>query len=139
MIDLLAAEAGCLEVCQKLTEQAMRGEIDFETALRERVRLLAGLDEAALERVWSQVTLTPGARTFLTTLRRLGYAVAIVSGGFTRFCNQLKQKFDLDYAFANTLEMVDGKLTGNLGRPDCGPGPQSRNPPRGGRRRRGVG
>ena len=114
MIDLLAAEAGCLEVCQKLTEQAMRGEIDFETALRERVRLLAGLDEAALERVWDQVTLTPGARTFLTTLHRLGYAVAIVSGGFTRFCNRLKQQFDLDYAFANTLEMANGKLTGNL-------------------------
>ena len=56
----------------------------------------------------------PGARTFLTALRRLGYAVAIVSGGFTRFCNQLKQDFDLDYAFANTLEMADGKLTGHL-------------------------
>ena len=114
MIDLLAAEAGCREVCQKLTDQAMRGEIDFETALRDRVRLLAGLDEAALERVWDQVTLTPGARTFLTTLQRLGFAIAIVSGGFTRFCNRLKQNFDLDYAFANTLEMVDGKLTGNL-------------------------
>jgi len=114
MIDLLAAEAGCLEVCRELTEKAMRGEIGFETALRDRVRLLAGLDEAALERVWDQMTLTPGARTFLTALRRLGYAVAIVSGGFTRFCNQLKQDFDLDYAFANTLEMADGKLTGHL-------------------------
>ena len=114
MIDLLAAEAGCEEMCQKLTDQAMHGEIDFETSLRERVRLLAGLDEAALERVWDQVTLTPGARTFVTTLQRLGYAIAIVSGGFTRFCNRLKHNFDLDYAFANTLEMVDGKLTGNL-------------------------
>ena len=114
MIDLLAAEAGCREECQELTEQAMRGEIDFETALRHRVRLLAGLDEAALERVWDQVTLTPGARTFLTTLQRLGFATAIVSGGFTRFCDRLKQSFDLDYSFANTLEMADGKLTGNL-------------------------
>ena len=114
MIDLLAAEAGCEEVCQKLTEQAMRGEIDFETSLRERARLLAGLDEAALERVWDQVTLTPGARTFVTTLQRLGFTIAIVSGGFTRFCNRLKQNFDLDYAYANTLEIVDGKLTGNL-------------------------
>lgn len=114
MIDLLAAEAGCEEVCQKLTEQAMRGEIDFETSLRERARLLAGLDEAALERVWDQVTLTPGARTFLTTLQRLGFTVAIVSGGFTRFCNRLKQNFDLDYAYANTLEVADGRLTGKL-------------------------
>ncbi|WP_419849624.1 phosphoserine phosphatase SerB [Candidatus Poriferisocius sp.] len=114
MIDLLAAEAGCEEVCRKLTEQAMRGEIDFETSLRERVRLLAGLDEAALERVWDQVTLTPGARTFVMTLQRLGFTIAIVSGGFTRFCNRLKQSFELDYAFANTLEMVGGKLTGNL-------------------------
>ena len=114
MIDLLAAEAGCEEVCRKLTEQAMRGEIDFETSLQERVRLLAGLDEAALERVWDQVTLTPGARTFLTTLQRLGFTTAIVSGGFTRFCNRLKNDFELDYAYANTLEMVDGKLTGKL-------------------------
>ena len=114
MIDLLAAEAGHAEVCQKLTDQAMRGEIDFETSLRERVRLLAGLDEAALERVWDQVTLTPGARTFVTTLQRLGYAIAIVSGGFTRFCNRLKHDFDLDYAYANTLEMANGKVTGNL-------------------------
>ena len=114
MIDLLAAETGCEEVCRELTEQAMRGEIDFETSLRERVRLLAGLDEAALERVWDQVTLTPGARTFVMTLQRLGFTIAIVSGGFTRFCNRLKQSFELDYAFANTLEMVGGKLTGNL-------------------------
>lgn len=114
MIDLLAAEAGCVEVCHKLTEQAMRGEIDFETSLRDRVRLLAGLDESALERVWDQVTLTPGARTFVTTLQRLGFAIAIVSGGFTRFCDRLKQDFSLGYAYANTLEMVDGRLTGNL-------------------------
>ncbi|WP_420639326.1 phosphoserine phosphatase SerB [Candidatus Poriferisocius sp.] len=114
MIDLLAAEAGCSEVCRNLTEQAMRGEIDFETALQDRVRLLAGLDEAALERVWNQVTLTPGARTFVATLQRLGFAIAIVSGGFTRFCNRLQQDFGLDYAYANTLEMADGRLTGNL-------------------------
>ena len=75
---------------------------------------MAGLEEAALERVWDQVTLTPGARTFVTTLQRLGYAIAIVSGGFTRFCNRLKQDFNLDYAYANTLEMANGKVTGNL-------------------------
>ncbi len=114
MIDLLAAEAGCVKKCQTLTAQAMRGEIDFETALRERVRLLAGLQEADLDRAWAQVRLTPGARTFLTTLKRLGFAVAIVSGGFTRFCNRLKEEFQLDHAYANVLEMVDGRLTGNL-------------------------
>ena len=114
MIDLLAAEVGCLEMCQSLTEQAMRGEIDFEVALRDRVRLLAGLDEAALERVWDRVALTPGARTFLAALKRLGFTIAIVSGGFTRFCNRLKENFDLDYAYANTLEMIGGRLTGNL-------------------------
>ncbi|MXW41535.1 MAG: phosphoserine phosphatase SerB [Acidimicrobiia bacterium] len=114
IIDLLAAEAGCVDKCRMLTEQAVRGEIDFETALVERVRLLAGLEEPDLERAWDQVTLTPGARTFLTTLKRLGFVVGIVSGGFTRFCNRLKEQFNLDHAHANVLEMVDGKLTGKL-------------------------
>ncbi|WP_419918684.1 phosphoserine phosphatase SerB [Candidatus Poriferisocius sp.] len=114
MINLLAAEAGCEEICQQLTEQAMQGEIDFETSLRERVHHLAGLDEAALDRAWDRITLTPGARTFVTALQRLGFAIAIVSGGFTRFCDRLKQDFDLDYAYANTLEIINGKLTGKL-------------------------
>ncbi len=114
MIDLLAAEAGCVETCQTLTERAMRGEIDFETALRERVGLLAGLDEDAMERAWDKVRLTPGARTFLSTLQVLGFSIAIISGGFTRFCNRIQEDFCLDYSYANTLEMVDGKLTGRL-------------------------
>ncbi|MCY4163468.1 MAG: phosphoserine phosphatase SerB [bacterium] len=114
IIDLLAAEANCSEQCQALTSQAVRGEIDFETALRERVSLLEGLTEADLERAWDKVRLTPGARTFLTTLKRLGFVVAIVSGGFTRFCNRLATQFDLDHAHANVLEMAHGKLTGNL-------------------------
>ena len=83
VIELLADEAGCRSQVAMITERAMVGEYDFETSLRERVRLLAGLDESAIERARAKITLTPGARTFVRTLKRLGFCVAIVSGGFT--------------------------------------------------------
>lgn len=114
VIELLAAEAGCEAEVRELTTRAMAGELDFETTLRERVRLLAGLDEAALERARAAVRLTPGARTFVRTLKRLGYCVGIVSGGFTHFTDALAEQLELDHAVANRLELRDGRLTGEV-------------------------
>jgi phosphoserine phosphatase len=114
VIDLLADEADCSEQVVAITERAMQGELDFEGSLRERVRLLRGLDEAAIDRVRDRISLTPGARTFVRTLKRLGYAVAVVSGGFTVFTGWLQDQLGLDHAYANTLEIVDGRLTGEV-------------------------
>lgn len=114
VIELLAAEAGCLEQVRAMTDAAMAGEVDFERSLRDRVRLLAGLDIAAVDRAWANLHYTPGASTFLRTLRRLGYHVAVVSGGFTVFTDRLKADLDLDAAYANELEVVDGHFTGEV-------------------------
>ncbi len=114
VIELLAAEAGCLEQVRELTNDAMSGDIDFETALRQRVALLAGLDLAALDRARAAMRLAPGARTFIRTLKRLGYTVGIVSGGFTHFTDRLAAELSLDHAVANQLEIVDGRLTGQV-------------------------
>ena len=117
VIDLLAAEAGCLDEVRKITQDAMEGGIDFESSLRMRVRLLGGLDEGAIDRAWNNLTYTPGARTFVRTLRRLGYTVAIVSGGFTAFTDRLAADLGIHHAHANVLEIVDGRLTGELDGP----------------------
>ena len=114
VIDLLADERGCGPAVAAITARAMAGELDFETALRERVRLLAGLDMAALERARERVALTPGARTFVRTLKRMGFRVAIVSGGFTFVTDELAARLGVDHATANVLEIVDGQLTGEL-------------------------
>jgi phosphoserine phosphatase len=114
VIELLAEEAGCAEEVRAITQRAMAGGADFETALRERVRRLQGLDEEALERARSRMRLAPGARTFVRTLQRLGYAVGIVSGGFTHFTDQLRDELALDHAAANELEVRDGRLTGEV-------------------------
>ena len=114
MIVLLAEEAGVGDEVEALTAAAMEGDSDFEEVLRARVRLLAGLDAAALERVRNRVRLTPGAQTFIRTLKRLGLQVGIVSGGFTVFTDWLKDELGLDHAAANTLEVADGRLTGEV-------------------------
>ncbi len=114
VVDLLAEEAGCSAEVAALTAQAMDGTIDFATALRTRVALLEGLDASALDRVADKIRLTPGARTFVRTLKRLGYTVALVSGGFTAFTDRLAAQLDIDHAVANELEIVDGKLTGRV-------------------------
>jgi phosphoserine phosphatase len=114
VIELLAAEAGCLDRVRALTEEAMTGELDFESALRQRVALLEGLDLAAIDRARAAMRLTPGARTFVRTLKRLGYTVGIVSGGFTHFTDRLAAELSLDHAVANQLEIVDGHLTGRV-------------------------
>ncbi len=113
-IDLLAARAGCAAKVAELTAATMRGELDFAAALRERVALLAGLDASVLDEVRAELQLAPGARTLVRTLRRLGYRCGIVSGGFTQFTDVLAAGLGLDYAAANTLEIADGKLTGQV-------------------------
>ncbi len=114
VIELLADEAGCRDRVAAITARAMAGELDFEASLRARVAQLAGLDLDAIERARTRITLTPGARTFVRTLQRLGFTVAIVSGGFTAFTDHLRAELGLDYAYANTLEVEDGRLTGRL-------------------------
>ncbi|MFL6111418.1 MAG: phosphoserine phosphatase SerB [Catenulispora sp.] len=115
VIEELAARAGCLDAVADITQRAMRGELDFTGSLRERVALLAGLDASALEDVRRSVRLMPGARTLVRTLKRLGYLVGIVSGGFTHVTDSLRDELGLDFALANTLEIgPDGRLTGRV-------------------------
>lgn len=114
VIELLAERAGCGDRVAAITEQAMAGELDFEQALRQRVALLEGLPARAVDEVCDQLVLTPGARTALRTLKRLGYVLAIVSGGFTQVTDTLRERLGLDYAHANTLEIAGGRLTGRL-------------------------
>ena len=114
LIDLLADEAGVGREVAKITAEAMSGTIDFAESLTRRVSLLAGLDEAGLERARLRVNLTPGARTFVRTLRRLGYTTAAVSGGFQFFVDKVGADLGIDHVFANELEVVDGLVTGRL-------------------------
>lgn len=114
VIEMLAAEAGCLDEVARVTAAAMAGELDFEASLRARVALLAGLPVEAVDRVRGAVRLTPGARTLVRTLKRLGWSVGIVSGGFTAVTNDLQRELGLDHAVANVLEVVDGHLTGRV-------------------------
>lgn len=97
-----------------MTERAMRGELDFEESLRERVKALAGLDESVIEEVAASIELTPGARTTIRTLHSLGYRTAVVSGGLIQVLDGLADELGLDYVRANTLEIEDGKLTGRV-------------------------
>ncbi|MFG1748765.1 phosphoserine phosphatase SerB [Streptosporangium sandarakinum] len=114
VIELLAAHAGCLPEVAKVTEEAMRGEIDFAESLRRRVALLVGLPESVFDTVRKELVLTPGARTLVRTLKRLDYRFAIVSGGFTQLTDALVEDLGIDYSAANTLEVVDGVLTGRV-------------------------
>ena len=114
VIEMLAARAGHEAEVAAVTERAMRGEIDFEQALRARVKLLAGLDASVLDEVYDEIVITPGARTMVRTLRRLGYRFAIVSGGFTHITDRLAEDLGIHYSRANELEIVDGRLTGEI-------------------------
>jgi phosphoserine phosphatase len=114
VIDLLAEEAGCGDEVALLTAAAMRGEVDYLEALEQRVALLKGTSVAAIDRAIARMVLTPGARTFIRTLRRLGYRIAIISGGFTHFTDRLAEQLGLDHAHANRLEIVDGVMTGRI-------------------------
>jgi len=114
VIEMLAAEAGCEDEVARVTAAAMAGELDFEQSLRARVALLKDLPVEAVDRVRASVRLTPGARTLVRTLKRLGWTVGIVSGGFTAVTDDLQQQLGLDHAVANVLEVVDGRLTGHV-------------------------
>jgi len=113
-IDALAELAGVGDQVAGVTAEAMHGQLDFEESLRRRVALLAGLDESALDRVYVEMELTPGARTLVRTLERLGYRLGIVSGGFSQLTDRLAADLGIDYSRANELEITDGKLTGRL-------------------------
>ncbi|MDX6308358.1 MAG: phosphoserine phosphatase [Nocardioidaceae bacterium] len=113
-IDLLAAEAGVGAEVAALTEQAMRGTIDFADALHKRVALLAGLEESAISRAYDDLPLAPGARTLVRTLTRLGYRFALVSGGFATITDRIAAELGIARTASNRLEVSDGRLTGNL-------------------------
>jgi phosphoserine phosphatase len=114
VIDELAAEAGVGEQVKAITESAMRGELDFQASFRRRVGLLKGLPESALQRVVERIPLTDGAERLVSTLRRLGYKTAILSGGFTFFGRVLQARLGIDYLHANSLEIRDGRVTGEV-------------------------
>ena len=114
VIELLARHAGCLDEVARVTDEAMRGELDFAESLVRRVALLEGLSEEVFEKVAKEVVLTPGARTLVRTLKRLDYRFAIVSGGFTQITDSLVADLGIDYSAANTLEVVNGRLTGRV-------------------------
>ena len=114
VIEMVAAHAGCEDEVTRITEAAMRGEIDFERSLRDRVALLEGVEEKALDEVYDALTLAPGARTMVRVLRRLGYRFAIVSGGFSQITDRLAAELGIHFARANELEIVDGVLTGRI-------------------------
>jgi phosphoserine phosphatase len=114
VIEMLAAHAGYEGEVARVTEAAMRGELDFEESLRSRVALLKGVPASALDDVYDAIQLTPGARTMVRTLKRLGYRFAIVSGGFSQITDRLAAELGIDFARANELEVVDGRLTGRI-------------------------
>lgn len=114
VIEMLAAHAGVEPRVREITEAAMRGELNFSESLERRVELLAGLPESVLDEVASSILLTPGARTTVRTLKRLGFRCGVVSGGFTRVIARIVDELGLDFAAANELEIVDGTLTGRV-------------------------
>ncbi len=114
VIELLATKAGVNAEVVKITEAAMRGEIDFEQSLLARVALLSGLSEDAIEQVRLEILLTPGARTLIRTLQRLGHTVCVVSGGFHNVIDPLLKELNISHYRANTLEIIDGKLSGKV-------------------------
>lgn len=114
VIDELAALAGVGEQVKAITEAAMRGELDFQESFRRRVGLLKGLPESALQQVVERMPLTDGAERLVGTLRRLGYKTAILSGGFTFFGSVLQQRLGIDHLHANTLDVREGVVTGEV-------------------------
>jgi phosphoserine phosphatase len=117
VVDLLAARRGCGDEVAAVTAAAMAGELDFADALRRRVRLLAGLREEDLEAVRQGILLTPGARTLVRTLKRLGYELAVVSGGFVQVIEPLVRELGIEHLAANVLALEDGVVTGELSGP----------------------
>lgn len=113
VIDELAVRAGVGDEVKAITESAMRGEIDFSESFKKRVGLLKGLDESVMKDIAENLPITEGMTRLIKILKKSGYKIAILSGGFTYFGNYLKDKYGFDYVYANELEIVNGKLTGN--------------------------
>lgn len=113
-IDEIAKLAGTGELVSNITEQAMRGELDFEQSLRRRVATLEGAKETILQRVREKLPLTPGLIDMVKTLQKYGWRIAIASGGFTYFADYLKDSLGLDEAVSNQFEITDGTLTGKV-------------------------
>jgi len=111
-IDELAERAGVGDKVREITASAMRGEIDFIESFRQRVALLKGLDVSVMKDIAENLPITEGVERLMFVLKRYGYKIAILSGGFTYFGEYLKQRYGIDYVYANELEVVDGKLTG---------------------------
>ena len=114
VINLLAEKAGVGEQVARITEVTMRGEIDFKESFARRVALLKGLDQHVLTRIAENLPLTEGAERVVNTLKRLGYKIGVISGGFDYFGEYLQKKLGLDYVFANVLEIENGKVTGSI-------------------------
>ena len=114
VIDELAKAVGRGDEVSAITRKAMNGEISFNESLDKRVCLLAGLGEEALDKIYNNIPFTPGAKKFIKILKKIGYKTAVISGGFTFFTDRLKKELGLDYAFANNLEIKDGKITGKV-------------------------
>jgi phosphoserine phosphatase len=114
VIDELAKAAGVGEQVAEITEMAMRGEMDFKQSFAARMALLEGLDESVLAGIAQNLKLTEGAEKLISSLKKLGYKTAILSGGFNYFGRYLQQKLGIDYVFANELDIVDGKVTGKV-------------------------
>ncbi|WP_415715443.1 phosphoserine phosphatase SerB [Maridesulfovibrio sp.] len=114
VIDELAKAAGSGDTVSRITESAMRGEIDFKESLRQRLATLKGLDESVMEGIARKLPITEGAERLITNLKKFGYKTAIISGGFTYFGEKLQEKLGVDYVYANRLEIKDGKLTGGV-------------------------
>ena len=113
VIDELAERAGVGDQVKAITEAAMQGEIDFNESFKKRMKLLEGLSEDVLQDVADKLPITKGAKRLIDTLHNYGYKTAILSGGFTYFGHYLQEKLDIDYVYANQLEIKDGTLTGN--------------------------
>jgi len=114
VIDELAKHAGVGKQVADITESAMRGEIDFQESFRRRMRLLKGMNESVLQGIADDLPVTEGAPRLIATLKRLGYKIGILSGGFTYFANKLAKTFGIDYVYANELDFANGKLTGEV-------------------------
>ena len=114
VIDELARAAGVGPEVSRITERAMQGEMDYDESLRQRVGLLKGLDVAVLDKLAANLPLTDGAETLVRVLNRLGYKIAVISGGFSRAAEALKRRLGVDYAYSNNLEVQGGKLTGRV-------------------------
>jgi len=113
-IELLAAKAGVLDEVSRITESAMRGEMDFEQSLRARVALLKGLDQSVISEVQAEITITDGARELVSTLHSKGHSVSLVSGGFIDIIEPMIKELSIQFFKANKLEIVDAVLTGGL-------------------------